>query len=335
MGLFDKIREPVFLKDDSEAKVQLKALEELRKEAVGELAEELDDEISKVKAGIFGEDSVRFELANSHIPMFVLHDLYLEHNGLSAQIDYLIITRKHQYVIECKNLYGNIEINNSGDFIRTVKYGKRTHKEGIYSPITQNRRHLELIRQIRFESKTNILTRALFENAFYDIYRSVVVLANPKTVLYDRYAKKEVKEQVIRADQLAEYIRKIDDATSATISEKDMEALANTFLGYHKPQQIDYAEKFRTALKEQREKTAEEEAAVMPEICEITENKEASQEAVKKEVTQEKEVVLCPKCGAPMIKRKASKGANAGKEFYGCPNFPKCRGIINIEPETK
>jgi restriction system protein len=32
-----------------------------------------------------------------------------------------------------------------------------------------------------------------------------------------------------------------------------------------------------------------------------------------------------------MIKRIAKKGANAGKTFYGCANFPKCRGIINVE----
>ena len=37
---------------------------------------------------------------------------------------------------------------------------------------------------------------------------------------------------------------------------------------------------------------------------------------------------LCPKCGVPMLLRIASKGAQAGKQFYGCPNFPKCREIL-------
>lgn len=40
--------------------------------------------------------------------------------------------------------------------------------------------------------------------------------------------------------------------------------------------------------------------------------------------------VMCPKCGAPMVKRTATKGQNMGKEFYGCSKFPKCRGIVNI-----
>jgi restriction system protein len=42
-------------------------------------------------------------------------------------------------------------------------------------------------------------------------------------------------------------------------------------------------------------------------------------------------VIICPKCGAPMVRRKAAKGSNAGKEFFGCSGFPKCRGIVNIQ----
>lgn len=37
----------------------------------------------------------------------------------------------------------------------------------------------------------------------------------------------------------------------------------------------------------------------------------------------------CPKCGVPMVKRMAKKGQNAGKAFYGCPNFPRCKEIAS------
>jgi len=40
--------------------------------------------------------------------------------------------------------------------------------------------------------------------------------------------------------------------------------------------------------------------------------------------------VLCPKCSAPMVRRVAKHGANAGNGFWGCSTFPKCRGIRNI-----
>lgn len=34
----------------------------------------------------------------------------------------------------------------------------------------------------------------------------------------------------------------------------------------------------------------------------------------------------CPKCGSTMKRRIARKGPNAGSKFWGCSNFPKCRG---------
>jgi len=43
------------------------------------------------------------------------------------------------------------------------------------------------------------------------------------------------------------------------------------------------------------------------------------------------EAPRCPKCGAEMILRTAKSGANAGKRFWGCSNYPKCRSIIRLE----
>jgi len=36
--------------------------------------------------------------------------------------------------------------------------------------------------------------------------------------------------------------------------------------------------------------------------------------------------VTCPKCGRGMILRTAHKGQNAGSQFYGCSQYPECRG---------
>jgi len=38
----------------------------------------------------------------------------------------------------------------------------------------------------------------------------------------------------------------------------------------------------------------------------------------------------CPKCGKPMVKRMAKKGANSGKEFWSCSDFPKCNGTKSL-----
>ena len=40
----------------------------------------------------------------------------------------------------------------------------------------------------------------------------------------------------------------------------------------------------------------------------------------------------CPKCGRPMVRRTARRGANVGSEFWGCSEFPRCRGIVQDQP---
>lgn len=42
---------------------------------------------------------------------------------------------------------------------------------------------------------------------------------------------------------------------------------------------------------------------------------------------------LCPKCGSEMALRTAKQGERKGKEFWGCTNYPKCNGIVNIDTE--
>ena len=38
----------------------------------------------------------------------------------------------------------------------------------------------------------------------------------------------------------------------------------------------------------------------------------------------------CPKCGSALLIRTAKSGAKAGKQFWGCSTFPKCRTMQNL-----
>ena len=49
------------------------------------------------------------------------------------------------------------------------------------------------------------------------------------------------------------------------------------------------------------------------------------------EKSNEQEVPECPKCNSRMAYRKAGKGKNKGKVFWGCTKFPACRGTREIE----
>jgi restriction system protein len=39
---------------------------------------------------------------------------------------------------------------------------------------------------------------------------------------------------------------------------------------------------------------------------------------------------VCPRCGAGMVKREATRGKFAGQLFWGCQQYPKCTGILKI-----
>ena len=45
---------------------------------------------------------------------------------------------------------------------------------------------------------------------------------------------------------------------------------------------------------------------------------------------QQEDAPACPDCDAPMKRRKAKTGPNAGKEFWGCTAYPKCKGVRQI-----
>ncbi len=51
---------------------------------------------------------------------------------------------------------------------------------------------------------------------------------------------------------------------------------------------------------------------------------------VKEIVEKKSNEKSCPKCGSLMVIREAKRGANAGKQFYGCSTFPKCRAMAKV-----
>jgi restriction system protein len=38
----------------------------------------------------------------------------------------------------------------------------------------------------------------------------------------------------------------------------------------------------------------------------------------------------CPQCGRPMVLRTAKSGRNSGKQFWGCSDYPDCKGVLRL-----
>lgn len=160
-----------------------------------------DNELKLLNIGLKGEKQILFELLNSNIPMYIFHDVYYEWGNLNAQIDFVVVTEQKVFIIECKNMVGNVIINDKGDFIREYN----DIKEGMYSPVTQNKRHIDLLCNLILANQ-NLVGKFIKRNIIND-FESIVVFANPKTIIKDKYAPTDIKRMVMRVDGVSKYIR--------------------------------------------------------------------------------------------------------------------------------
>lgn len=245
MELFNKFRETIFLKQDSDLERQINDLKQ-----IPNYHKNILKDIKLLEIGLQGEKEIEFELKNANIGMYVLHDVTIKYEELTAQIDYVIVTKGFTYLVECKNLIGNITVDNKGEFRREYEFGGKKYKEAIYSPYTQAVRHKDILKK-RWLDKHNKLMVALRESAFDNLwYKPLVVLSNSKSLLNTKYAPKEIKSNTIRVDQLVRYIQsdlqKYDSSLFA--SKKSMLDLANGFLEMNVQEYKSIADKYKKEI---------------------------------------------------------------------------------------
>ncbi len=252
-----KINSPVFYKEFSENNKQLRELEELsRNVKTKEKKAFIDRDIILLKLGLEGEKNVAYELKSSKIPMLCLHDIRLEDGEDVAQLDFVVITHRFIMVLETKRLNGDIYINEVGEFIRYIKNknGKVLKKEGMYSPIVQNDRHVRILREILI--KMGII------KTFSTI--SKVIIANPKSIINRSKAPSKIKKEIFKYDQITEMINKEikNNEKSGEALESLMESVAAFLIKNNKEIDIDYYKKYSLTEEDFQEKAILEEVAV-------------------------------------------------------------------------
>lgn len=252
MELFKKFTETIFYKKDSQLEEQISALKDLQQEYPNN--SKLNYKLKLCELGLIGENEIEFELKNANIGMYILHDVNLKYKDLTAQIDYIIITPGYTYFVECKNLIGNISVNNRGEFIREYIYNHKKIVEGIYSPIRQAERHIEIFKKLLDENQTGIMYN-LLKNVRQSWFKPLVVLANSKNILKLQYAPKEIKSQIVRSDSLIDYIKKdINNLDKDYLSsQKYMNDLAFKIMqNYNQDIEKDYKEDFQKWLEKDK-----------------------------------------------------------------------------------
>lgn len=254
MGLFHKFTDTVFLKEDSDLQDRYDALSKLIELYPNN--EDLLVEFYCVKKGLEGEKEIHYQLEKANIGMYVLHDINIEYESLKAQIDYIVITKLCCYFIECKNLIGNITVNEKGDFIREFTFNNKRIKRGMYSPLRQAEEHRDVYKKIwsnilSNNAFINMLKRTISDKNFEQTHRVLVVAANNETILNTKYAPSDIKYKVIKADALVRQIKyDLEHSDSAYWdNEKGMKAWANSFLKLNVNKDIDYLEYYKEKYK--------------------------------------------------------------------------------------
>jgi len=259
MSIFNKlfgkkrtIQSPTFVKDFSKENDQLTALNELFNKVVdSEKKDNIERDIKLLRYGLDGENNVYFELKNSFLPILCLHDVRLEYGDYVAQLDFVVISNKFTVILETKKLSGNISIDQDGNFVRTMKnrYGKE-YKEGIYSPITQNIRHVDILK--------HVLSKELQINNMPML--SLVVMANPKTIIKKYKCPAEIERTLIKYDQIKATLEKYqnDKANQYDLPEKDMFDIANLLVRLNTPIDMDFVAKYQLSNDEYQRKSEEQ-----------------------------------------------------------------------------
>lgn len=131
----NQINKPIFLKElnnDNDSKKRNKEFDKIRNELLlKNTNSDNDDDYLVVQR------QIKEILKKSSLPAICLDDVTIERGSNLLNIDFLIITSTCAYILEVKNLLGDIYVSPSGEFYRCTTNANGVVKKGkISSPLT-------------------------------------------------------------------------------------------------------------------------------------------------------------------------------------------------------
>ena len=230
-------------------------------------------------------------------------------NGETTEIDVLMIYKSGLYVFESKNYSGWIFGNEKGKtWTQTLPQGRRSHKEHFLNPVMQNNLHIKWLKNLLQDETIPMHSVIVFSER---CILKKVDITSPNVA-------------VINRDQVYETVLTIDSkSTSELTPGKVIELYEKLYPCSQVSEDVRQAHIDSINARIQQEDKDKE-------GNEVIEDRSDSEVNVETPIETE-EQISCPKCGAPLVMRVAKKGENAGRNFYGCSSFPKCRYIQNIE----
>jgi len=177
----------------------------------------------------------------------VIHDLKLENNGFSTQIDHLLINQFLDiYLIESKNYAYSLRIKADGEFL--VFDGKRY--QSIASPIEKNQQRVEVLDQMLTENKLTPKKMGMLRKPLikpYVLVSSDSNIVRPPVSIYDTRSVITVTNLIAKLLNQADRFRRIYQGLKRLpklIKTDTLAEFASRLLSLHKPNQINYQRLF-------------------------------------------------------------------------------------------
>ncbi|HZX33632.1 MAG TPA: nuclease-related domain-containing protein, partial [Rhodocyclaceae bacterium] len=238
----------MIIKEADDKTSQLATLQALmgRPDCSPDTRKRIEREIRNIQAGARGEAEVAYETKlhwGETKNWMIIHDLRIEHGGLVAQIDHLIINRWLEvWVCESKHFSEGIAINEQGEF--AAFFGGKPY--GVPSPIEQNNKHILILKRVFDSGAVKLPTRLGF--TIKPDLRSLILVSKHARISRPK-AKLDGLENIIKSDQLFKFIDKaIDDNNlfllAKVVGQETIEEVARSIAKLHKPIQFNWAAKF-------------------------------------------------------------------------------------------
>lgn len=203
----------IFYANDSLLR-EINILQKKQKEEKSELKKNIiEHQILLFKLGKLGEENVLEELKYSFYPMTIYKDVLIRLGELHCQIDFLIITKKMIYIIECKNHNTNVKIDKFGSF-----YSSELSKSSrTFSALNQVEKQLMIFKNLEIDMN-------------FQKIQPIIVYAHESTAIEieEESALRGVK--VINLDQLVHTIRKIEEENIEVYTDEQIEKIKKDIL---------------------------------------------------------------------------------------------------------
>lgn len=290
--------------------------------------------------GLYGEYLIWQTLNELSGPSRFLFNLYLpKEHGETTEIDVLLIHESGLYVFESKNYSGWIfGTDDQKTWTQTLQAAGKIRKNHFLNPIMQNKLHIKYL-------------KAQLSDYPQIPFHSFVIFSNRCELKKIQITQTQSAVEVIQRRLALRKVQEAAQKTGSILSEKEIKVIYNRLYPWSqvtdelKQMHIDQIREQNAHGSPRKTLAKKRSDAEMASATQFSSPGKTLAKKIRSDAEQKSKPVTapaaqsadepaaktCPRCGKPMVIRKAKRGKHAGESFWGCSGYPRCRYIETMQ----